>query len=36
MRCKNCDISLTLHQKANAYKCHYCGFTRASTSNCIS
>jgi primosomal protein N' (replication factor Y) len=36
IRCKNCDISLTLHQKANAYKCHYCGFTRASSSNCIS
>ena len=36
IRCKNCDISLTLHQKANAYKCHYCGFTRASVSSCIS
>jgi primosomal protein N' (replication factor Y) (superfamily II helicase) len=36
VRCKNCDISLTLHQKDNAYKCHYCGFTRASTSNCLS
>ncbi len=36
IRCKNCDISLTLHQKANAYKCHYCGFTRASASNCTS
>ena len=34
IRCKNCDISLTLHQRANAYKCHYCGFTRASTSDC--
>jgi len=36
IRCKNCDISLTLHQKVNAYKCHYCGFTRASTSHCTS
>ncbi|MBW2620606.1 MAG: primosomal protein N', partial [Deltaproteobacteria bacterium] len=36
IRCKNCDISLTLHQKINAYKCHYCGYTRASTSNCTS
>jgi primosomal protein N' (replication factor Y) len=36
IRCKNCDISLTLHQKVNAYKCHYCGFTRASVSSCIS
>ena len=34
IRCKHCDISLTLHQRANAYKCHYCGFTRASSSNC--
>ncbi len=34
IQCKNCDISLTLHQKANAYKCHYCGFSRASVSNC--
>ena len=34
VRCKNCDISLTLHQKDHAYKCHYCGFTRASASNC--
>jgi primosomal protein N' (replication factor Y) len=34
IRCKHCDISLTLHQKANAYKCHYCGFTRSSSSSC--
>jgi primosomal protein N' (replication factor Y) len=34
IRCKNCDISLTFHKRANAYKCHYCGFTLASTSNC--
>ncbi len=34
IRCKHCDISLTLHQKANAYKCHYCGFSRASSSRC--
>jgi primosomal protein N' (replication factor Y) len=36
IKCKNCDISLTLHKEANAYKCHYCGFTRASASNCNS
>ena len=36
IRCKNCDITLTLHQKVNAYKCHYCGYTRASTSHCTS
>ncbi len=34
LRCDHCDISLTLHQKANAYRCHYCGFTRASASSC--
>jgi primosomal protein N' (replication factor Y) len=36
IRCKNCDISLTLHQGARAYKCHYCGFTLAAASNCLS
>ena len=34
MRCKHCDISLTLHQHTNAYRCHYCGFSRAATSKC--
>ena len=34
LRCNHCDISLTLHQKANAYRCHYCGFARASASSC--
>jgi primosomal protein N' (replication factor Y) len=34
IRCKHCDISLTLHQRANAYRCHYCGFTRSSSSRC--
>jgi primosomal protein N' (replication factor Y) len=34
MRCKHCDISLTLHQQANAYRCHYCGFSRSATSKC--
>jgi primosomal protein N' (replication factor Y) len=34
LRCKHCDISLTFHQKANAFKCHYCGFSRAAMSNC--
>jgi len=34
MRCKNCDISLTLHQRANAYRCHYCGYRRAAPSPC--
>ena len=34
IRCKHCDISLTLHQQANAYRCHYCGFSRAAASKC--
>jgi primosomal protein N' (replication factor Y) len=34
MRCKHCDISLTLHQQSNAYRCHYCGYRRAATSSC--
>ncbi|MFC1516897.1 primosomal protein N', partial [Thermodesulfobacteriota bacterium] len=34
--CRNCDISLTLHQRANAFRCHYCNFTCPSTSDCVS
>jgi primosomal protein N' (replication factor Y) len=34
MRCKYCDISLTLHQRSNAYRCHYCGYSRSATSRC--
>ena len=34
MRCKYCDISLTLHQRTNSYRCHYCGFSRSSVSAC--
>jgi primosomal protein N' (replication factor Y) len=36
IRCKNCDISLTLHKRVNAFRCHYCGFTKAATSTCPS
>ena len=36
IRCKNCDITLTYHQKPNAYKCHYCGFALPSASPCPS
>jgi len=36
IRCKNCDISLTLHKRANAYRCHYCGFSKAAASTCPS
>jgi len=34
IQCKNCDITLTFHQKDNAYRCHYCGFTIPSVSKC--
>lgn len=34
VRCRHCDITLTLHQAHRAYKCHYCGFTRPSTISC--
>lgn len=34
VRCRNCDISLTHHQQANAYVCHYCGFRRAASVHC--
>lgn len=26
-RCKHCDVSLTLHKKADKLTCHYCGYT---------
>ena len=34
VKCKNCDITLTLHKGINAYKCHLCGYTRASVAKC--
>lgn len=34
VRCKNCDISMTLHQAVNAYKCHFCGYTRPGSAAC--
>ncbi|MGW8186741.1 MAG: replication restart helicase PriA, partial [Desulfobacterales bacterium] len=34
IKCKNCDISMTLHRQANAFKCHYCGFMRPSAVTC--
>ena len=34
IKCKNCDIPLTLHQNINAHKCHYCGFSQASALHC--
>ncbi len=34
VRCKNCDVTLTHHQKARAFKCHHCGYSRAAASAC--
>jgi len=34
IRCKNCDVALTFHQGANAFRCHYCGFSRSGVFVC--
>lgn len=34
LRCKNCEITLTLHKSANAFKCHFCGYSTAVSSHC--
>ncbi|NOY70743.1 MAG: primosomal protein N' [Deltaproteobacteria bacterium] len=34
LKCRHCDITLTLHKKANIYKCHMCGYFKAATSLC--
>lgn len=34
IRCKHCSLSLTLHKALNAYKCHYCGFSKAALTTC--
>ncbi|MFO7859985.1 MAG: primosomal protein N' [Desulfosalsimonas sp.] len=34
LKCRHCDITLTLHKKANIYKCHMCGYFRAAVSKC--
>lgn len=34
LKCRHCDITLTLHKKANTYKCHMCGYFRAAASKC--
>jgi len=35
-KCKNCDVSLTMHFKLNLLRCHYCGYSEPSNSNCHS
>ena len=34
LRCRQCNITLTLHQADNAYRCHYCGFRLPATAGC--
>ncbi|MFO7707131.1 MAG: primosomal protein N', partial [Desulfobacterales bacterium] len=36
LRCRHCDISLTLHQSSQRYRCHYCGFSLPSGAHCES
>lgn len=34
IRCDDCDVSLTYHQRENALRCHHCGFDRATPERC--
>ncbi len=34
LKCRRCDITLTLHQKANALRCHFCGYSQAAVTTC--
>ena len=34
IRCGHCDITLTFHRTADAYRCHYCGFSRPAAGGC--
>ena len=36
LKCRHCDITLTLHKKQNGYRCHFCGFSVAATTPCPS
>jgi primosomal protein N' (replication factor Y) len=33
-KCKNCDVSLTVHRFMNTLTCHYCGYTENITNTC--
>ena len=35
-RCKNCDVSLSLHRNMNILTCHYCGYTYTVPKSCPS
>ena len=34
VQCKNCEITLTFHKSINCFKCHFCGYVKASSSHC--
>jgi primosomal protein N' (replication factor Y) len=34
LRCKNCDVSLTVHRAFNTLNCHYCGYTETIPVTC--
>ncbi len=34
-RCVNCDINLTYHKYNDSLKCHYCGFSTKTPTNCL-
>lgn len=34
VHCRNCDITMTLHQETNTLKCHYCGYATAQAVGC--
>jgi primosomal protein N' (replication factor Y) len=34
LKCKNCDLSLTLHKSINGLRCHFCGYSRAANTPC--
>jgi primosomal protein N' (replication factor Y) (superfamily II helicase) len=34
VRCRHCSITLTYHRDANAYRCHYCGYSQAANQSC--
>ena len=34
LKCPHCSITLTYHQRANAYRCHYCRYNRSARATC--
>ena len=34
VKCRYCDITLTLHRQGNAYRCHFCGYSRPAAGGC--